>query len=90
MGHDGARGGLGDLHFVAVGYTDWSLEHGFDAAILNELMLAPKPAQWLEFRFFRLLHLLGFPSIQRYRRTVNRLPERLHERVYCVQRSIHY
>jgi lipopolysaccharide biosynthesis protein len=74
--------GLAGLHFVAVGKTDWALEHGFDAAILNELILAPKPDQLLEFRFFRLLHLLGLPSIQRYRHTVNGLPERLPEHVY--------
>ena len=74
--------GLAGLHFVAVGNADWALEHGFDAAILNELKLAPTPEQLLEFKFFRLLQILGFPFIQRYRHTINALPERLHERVY--------
>jgi lipopolysaccharide biosynthesis protein len=74
--------GLPGLHFVAVGKTGWALEHGFDAAIINELMVAPKPYQKLEFRFFRLLHILGLPSIQRYRHGINGLPERLQEHIY--------
>ena len=78
--------GLNGLHFVAVGNTDWALEHGFDAAILNQLGIPPKREQRLEFKFFLLLHRLGFPSILRYRHTIrgyfDGLPGRLNERVY--------
>jgi hypothetical protein len=74
--------GLNGLHFVAVGNTDWALEHGFDAAILDRLGVPPKREQRLEFKFFLLLHRLGFPSIQRYCHTINGLPESLNERVY--------
>lgn len=76
------QAGLVDLHFVAVGYTEWALEHGFDGAILNQLFITPGPEQLLEFRLFRLLHRLGLPSIQRYRHNVLGLPKRLDERVY--------
>jgi lipopolysaccharide biosynthesis protein len=74
--------GLAGLHFVAVGHADWALERGFDAAILNQLFVTPEAQQVLEFKFFRQLRRLGFPSIQRYRHNVLGLPERLDDRVY--------
>jgi lipopolysaccharide biosynthesis protein len=78
--------GLNGLHFVAVGDTDWALEHGFDGAILNQLGIPPKRDQRLEFKFLLLLQRLGFPSILRYRHTIrgyfDGLPGRLNERIY--------